>query len=109
MRVVNIERKHSERSTYRFFRKGVRKNEDVGKSDPSGEKGLVWSGFRPSDDACMYPYHIPDNMFLVSVLNSLAGIFETVLSDKARAKICRDTVNDLRPLIEKYGIIEDSE
>ena len=102
-KTVWIERKHSERSTYycRFW------NEDhtVGiNENPLGEKGLVWTGYRPSDDECKYHYHIPDNMFLVSVLYKLAPIFRRVLKDEERAQICESFVEELRVLIEKYGI-----
>ena len=101
---VKKEQKHSELSTYFFYRK-CSSVEDVGVSDPKGEKGLVWSGFRPSDDECIYNYHIPDNMFLVSVLNSLSNIFKNVLKDENRCKTCVDLVNSLKCLIEKYGIV----
>lgn len=30
--------------------------------------GMIWSGFRPNDDACTYGYLIPVNMFAVTVL-----------------------------------------
>lgn len=100
------ERKHSERSEYFFFRKGARKVEDVGKSDPEGEKGLIWSGFRPSDDECMYHYHIPDNMFAVSVLTKLGEIFKETLNDCPRAERCLCLAKELKELIECYGIVE---
>lgn len=102
-----MERKHSERSTYycRFWNRP----KTVGKGDdPAGEKGLVWSGYRPSDDACQYPYHIPDNMFLVSALYKLSGIFKQI-GQPAYAQRCEKLVEELKPLIEKYGIVEDSE
>lgn len=104
---IEIERKHSERSTY--FCRFWCKSETVGKDqDPASEKGLVWSGYRPSDDKCKYHYHIPDNMFLVSVLHKLAGIFEEI-GQTGYAEYCSQTVSELRPLIEEYGIIEDEE
>ena len=31
--------------------------------------GLIGSGFRPSDDACTYPYFIPGNAMVSSYLN----------------------------------------
>lgn len=104
---IEIERKHSERSTY--FCRFWCKTETVGKDqDPASEKGLVWSGYRPSDDKCKYHYHIPDNMFLVSVLDKLTGIFEEI-GQAEYAEYCKKTVSELKPLIEQYGIVEDEE
>ncbi len=104
---VEIERKHSQRSTY--YCRYWSKEECVGKNEnPASEKGLVWSGYRPSDDACQYPYHIPDNMFLVSVLHKLRSIFEEI-GQAEYAKYCQKTVDELRPLIDEYGIAEDKE
>ena len=47
--------------------------------------GLIWSGFRPSDDSCVYGYLIPSNMFAVVVLGYLAEIANQVLGDEALA------------------------
>jgi meiotically up-regulated gene 157 (Mug157) protein len=37
---------------------------------------MTWSGFRPSDDAVRYGYHVPGNMFACVVLGHLAEIAE---------------------------------
>ena len=100
------ERKHSEKSKYFFYRKGSRKIEDVGNNNPDSEKGLIWSGFRPSDDECQYPYHIPDNMFAVSVLTKMSEVFEKELSDTLRADKCLRMASALKDLIERYGVVE---
>ena len=102
------ERKHSERSTYffHFYREEDGDTEDAGDNDPKTEKGLIWSGFRPSDDLCKYPYHIPDNMFVVSVLCKMQWIFKNQLNDTIRAERCKELSEGLRKLIEKYGIVE---
>ncbi len=104
---VWIERKHSERSTYycRFWNKPPTVGKDV---NPESEKGLVWTGYRPSDDACRYPYHIPDNMFLVSALYKLSIIYKEI-GQPEYAERCEKLVNELRTLIDKYGVVEDSE
>lgn len=100
---IDKERNHSKKSAYYFIRPP---QEDVGRNtNPEEEKGLVWSGFRPSDDACEYHYHIPDNMFLVSVLSKLSQIFD-LLKDNQRKNTCVTLVKELSKLIDKYGIIE---
>ncbi len=38
---------------------------------PAQPNGLICSGFRPSDDACLFPYLIPANFFAVASLRQL--------------------------------------
>ena len=101
--VIDKEREHSKKSSYFFIRPP---KEDVGRNtNANEEKGLVWSGFRPSDDACQYHYHIPDNMFLVSVLEKLSKVFNLLKYTK-REGTCLTLVSELSNLINAYGIVE---
>jgi uncharacterized protein len=43
-----------------------------GRGSPVAQTGMSWSGFRPSDDACKYHFHVPSNMFAVVALECLA-------------------------------------
>lgn len=68
---------HHESSDYRFQRDSDLPTETLineGKGSPVGYTGMTWSGFRPSDDACVYHYLIPSNMLAVSVLKGLRDI-----------------------------------
>ena len=42
-----------------------------GVGTPVDYTGMTWTGFRPSDDKCMYHYHIPDNVFAAVALGYL--------------------------------------
>src|SRR5258705_511715 len=66
-----------------------------GRGNPTRSVGLIHSGFRPSDDACIYPFLIPSNFFAVVALNNLADIFSMELSDKSFTRECQDLANEV--------------
>jgi meiotically up-regulated gene 157 (Mug157) protein len=64
---------------------------------------MIWTGFRPSDDACKYNYLIPSEMMAVVALGDLEEIERVVyrnLIKSNRAKTLRSEVQDG---IQKYG------
>jgi hypothetical protein len=67
---------------YRFRRSAPQPTETLlaGYGNPVRPVGLIASGFRPSDDACLYPFLVPANLFAVTALRELA-----VLAREARA------------------------
>jgi meiotically up-regulated gene 157 (Mug157) protein len=68
--------------------------------------GLIHSGFRPSDDACIYPFLIPSNLFAVTVLERLSEIYAAEMSGNAFARECRDLADEVRHAVERHGIAE---
>jgi len=74
-----------------------------GRGNPTRSVGLIHSGFRPSDDACIYPFLIPSNFLAVVALNHLAEIFSAELSDKSFAQECQGLAQEVRAAIETYG------
>jgi meiotically up-regulated gene 157 (Mug157) protein len=74
-----------------------------GLGNPTRSVGLIHSAFRPSDDACVYPFLIPANLFAVVCLHQLAEIFSVVLSDRVFADECRQFAEQLAEAINKYG------
>ena len=67
LEVWETEQYHEERSPYSFVRKNCYFTDTLSRGGKGALVrsgiGLTWSGFRPSDDACVYPYLIPSNMF----------------------------------------------
>lgn len=72
---VCLQETHHDPSTYRFDRPGAPLHDTLG-NDGYGAacapNGMVWSGFRPSDDRCALPYLTPANAHLAIVLEWLA-------------------------------------
>jgi meiotically up-regulated gene 157 (Mug157) protein len=75
-----------------------------GKGNPVQYTGMIWSGFRPSDDACTYNYLIPSEMMAVVALGQLQEIerdvYHNILKSQ-RAKALRDEV---QTGIQTYGV-----
>jgi hypothetical protein len=64
-----------ERSPYRFARAGAPSIDTLGRGGRGprvARTGMVWSGFRPSDDATTHGYHVPANMLATVALAALA-------------------------------------
>ncbi len=108
--VMRIEQQHRQRSPYRFRRPFALSPRDTlshgGWGPPVAETGMVWSGFRPSDDACRFGYHIPANMFAVVVLGHIIEFAEQIYHDQglmAEARRLRDVIDQG---IQAYGVVQ---
>ena len=74
-----------------------------GLGNPTRPVGLIHSAFRPSDDACVYPFLIPANLFAVVALKQLAEIFSAALSDQKLAGECRSLAQQVSEAVNAHG------
>lgn len=103
LEVWQVEQKH-QNSTYRFMRDTWREEDTLindGIGTPVNYTGMTWSGFRPSDDRCIYHYLIPSNMFAVVVLTYLEDIYKNLIQDEFTLL---ETISSLKKTINE-GII----
>ncbi len=68
--------------------------------------GLIHSIFRPSDDATLYPFLIPSNLFAVVSFRQMAEISEQVYKNTTFAKECNDFANEVELAIKKHAIVK---
>ena len=99
---------HEEKSPYRFIRRNsfytdTLSRDGMGALVKSGT-GLIWSGFRPSDDACTYGYLIPSNMFAVVILEYIHEISKIIPSMEEIGQKAMKMADTVRTAIETYGV-----
>ncbi|WP_245872798.1 glycoside hydrolase family 125 protein [Deinococcus planocerae] len=108
--VMRTEQHHAGRSRYTFFRPGdVAPTDNLpngGAGNPVAYTGMVWSAFRPSDDACTRNYHVPGNMMAVVELRHLAEIAREVWGDEAFAGEALSLADEIERGIETHAVVE---
>lgn len=109
---VETEQHHEERSPYHFRRAGVPAQDTLardGRGSETAPNGLVWAGFRPSDDACELGYNIPGNHFLALALERLAVLLEEVVPAPEEAARARRIAGEIRAALAEHGTIESED
>lgn len=102
------EQDHS-RSPYRFERPLAPGSDTLahrGFGPPAAPTGMVWSGFRPSDDATRYPYLIPAEMHVAVAADIVREWTERVWQDAAVGARADQLVRDLLTGIERYAGVD---
>jgi len=74
---------------------------------PTRKVGLIHSGFRPSDDACVFPFLIPSNLFAVSALKMLAQVHNEARGDTAAAQDALALANEVQTALDAHGKMPD--
>ncbi|WP_204602014.1 glycoside hydrolase family 125 protein [Cohnella boryungensis] len=105
-----IEQRHDMQSSYSFERDDIILPSDTlpfdGRGTHTNYTGMVWSGFRPSDDACKFGYLIPANMFAVVILEYIGLFASRFYNDAALAAKAEKLSKEITFGIETYGVYD---
>ena len=105
--VFKVEQRHEE-SPYRFERSNCPPSDTLCREGRGAEvayTGMTWSGFRPSDDACMYGYLVPSNLFALRVLKSVQ-LFAKYLGDEALYADAQMLSEQIGEGVARHGVVE---
>ena len=96
---------------YKFNRTASEPTETLahGYGWPTKVTGMIHSGFRPSDDACTYPYFIPGNAFAVVSLRQLAEISEATGLGAAFQTDCLALATEVETAMHAHGKMKDAD
>ncbi|GAC1421264.1 MAG: glycoside hydrolase family 125 protein [Candidatus Velthaea sp.] len=101
LEVLRNEQHHDRRSHYRHEQLA-----NGGRGSAVKYTGMVWTGFRPSDDPARYQYNIPVNMFAVVVMKDLTTIAKNVWRDERMAANAWGLSVEIQRGIEQNGSLE---
>nr|WP_199045263.1 glycoside hydrolase family 125 protein [Dyella sp. ASV24] len=76
-----------------------------GYGNPTRPVGMIHAMFRPSDDATVYPFNIPGNLFAVTSLRQLAEMLRAIRRDDATASDCAALADEIQHAVEAHGVI----
>lgn len=80
-----------------------------GYGSPVNPVGLIASGFRPSDDACTFPFLVPSNLFAVASLRHLAEIAHGALSDDTLANEATTLADEVAKALRQHAVANTAE
>lgn len=94
---------------YSFYRECERPTDsqiNEGWGAPVKPTGMIFSAFRPSDDATQYGFLVPSNMMAVVSLRQLAEIERSVYANTAFASECEALADEVDAGIRKYAVVD---
>src|SRR3954447_21327446 len=91
---------------YHFQRSAPTPTETLGEKgfgNPVKPVGLIASGFRPSDDACILPFLVPANLFAVTSLRQLSEMASSILHDSTLAQDASSLSDEVEAALRKHA------
>jgi uncharacterized protein len=111
LRTFREQQRKSSPGPYSFQREALNPTDTVplgGFGNPARSLGLIFSMFRPSDDACIFPLFIPANHFAVLTLRRLAELAANVLHEASLAQSCHELATEVEQALRQHGIVQQA-
>ena len=101
-----VQQRVSGKGPYSFMRRALSPSDSVplaGYGNPARPVGMIFSMFRPSDDACIYPLFVPANLFAIQALTQLRTMSVEIWSDPKLTEACSRLITDVSRALDQYG------
>jgi uncharacterized protein len=102
------QRRHGE-GPYTFQRQAFAATDtliDNGRGAPVKPVGLIASAFRPSDDACTYPFLVPSNLFAVTCLRQLSEMLRKLDGSAQLATEASALADEVEQALRKFAVVK---
>jgi meiotically up-regulated gene 157 (Mug157) protein len=106
LETFTAQQRKTSRGPYSFQRQAFSPTDTLGGDgygNPARPIGLIHSGFRPSDDACVYPLNIPGNFFAVQTLNRIEEMLTEIAHDSAAASQASRLRSEIKAALDAHA------
>ncbi len=103
-----VQQRKSARGPYHFQRSSPVPTDTLGGDgygNPAIPVGLIHSGFRPSDDACIYPLNIPGNFFVAQTLLRIEEMLTAIAHDDSAAREAGGLAGEVKAALQKHAAV----
>jgi meiotically up-regulated gene 157 (Mug157) protein len=106
LETMRVQQRKDGPEPYHFKRNAANPTDSLvnGIGNPVKPVGLIASCFRPSDDACIFSFLIPSNLFAITSLRQLAAMANTILHDSAMANQASSLATEVESALRQYAI-----
>jgi hypothetical protein len=110
LQTMRVQQRKDGLGSYRFQRSAENPTDSLvnGIGNPVKPVGLIASCFRPSDDACIFSFLVPSNLFAVTSLRQLADMAELIVKDANMAAEARALAKEVEVALRQYAIVDTS-
>lgn len=106
LRTFTEQQRKESRGPYSFQRQADSPYDTLalsGFGNPARPNGMIFSMFRPSDDACIYPLFVPANLFAATSLHQLAELAAHAANDAKLAARAGALADEVAQATAKHG------
>lgn len=107
LKTFREQQRKTDRGPYKFERRTTWATDGVplgGYGYPAKPVGLIYSMFRPSDDATIFPFLVPANFFAVTSLKEAAEMLNKIHHDGQSAVACMTTATEIEAALQQHAV-----
>lgn len=111
LKTMKVQQRLTQHGPYVFSRKTENPIDTLSNSGfgpPYKATGLIASSFRPSDDACVYPFNIPGNIFALNTLRQIEKMINKLGYSELLTEIGQ-LIADISSGLENHAIVFNPE
>ena len=107
LETMRVQQRKDGPGPYRFQRNANNPTDTLvnGIGNPVKPNGLIASCFRPSDDACIFSFLVPSNLFAVTSLRQLATMADVILHDSDMANNATALAKEVDSALRQYALV----